>query len=90
VSRKQLSYGFAGPGFTIHLVSGHDFSRAANATKKSWALAPEGCQFFLEKKGRYEKSLQCYFDFRSAFIPMPGYDYSGEPEERLNLGGALF
>ena len=32
--------GLAGP------VSGHDFSRAINATKKTWALAPEGfCSF---------------------------------------------
>jgi hypothetical protein len=36
----QKTMGIAGS------VSGHDFSRAINATKKKWALAPEGfCSF---------------------------------------------
>jgi hypothetical protein len=37
--------GFRGCGKTLfrkRFVSGHDFSRVANAAKRMWALAPEG------------------------------------------------
>jgi hypothetical protein len=44
--------------------SGHDFSRAVNATKKCWALAPEGMivcflvvNVIWKGKGWYENSL---------------------------------
>ena len=57
------------------LVSGHDFSRAADAAKSTWPLGPEGCL-----SGDWHQ-VQTFF--RSLFTPEGGFLFKSEDRQLL-------